>query len=215
MTMPSAGWYPDPDNAAQSRWWNGVAWTDSRSDFQAPPAAVGAMPPVTQASYSMQSPAMTAPAGTPWNTVWIWLVIVLPYVPSLGLLFIDWHSMFTTSATTSETAMLGLLLSPGYLFSVVGGVVAFALSVWFAYLDYRELERRGVPRPFHWAFAFISYAVYPIGRSVVVQKRTGHGITPMWVSIGLMVAVFIGSIAFSVYIFSSVLSQLSPLLYSR
>jgi uncharacterized protein YbjQ (UPF0145 family) len=26
--LPPAGWYPDPADPAQQRWWNGTAWTD-------------------------------------------------------------------------------------------------------------------------------------------------------------------------------------------
>jgi hypothetical protein len=29
-TPPEAGWYPDPENAADDRWWNGVSWSDHR-----------------------------------------------------------------------------------------------------------------------------------------------------------------------------------------
>jgi hypothetical protein len=28
--MLRAGWYPDPDNAATVRWWDGQAWTEKR-----------------------------------------------------------------------------------------------------------------------------------------------------------------------------------------
>ena len=61
------------------------------------------------------------------------------------------------------------------------------MSAWFAYLDWRELGRRGVPKPFHFAWVFLSSGVYPIGRSVVVRRRTGKGIAPMWVAIGTLV----------------------------
>jgi hypothetical protein len=64
-----------------------------------------------------------------------------------------------------------------------------------------------VPRPFHWAFAFLSSAVYPIGRSVVVKRRTGQGISPMWVSIALIVMSFIFSIYLSVYIVTVITEQ--------
>ncbi len=29
-TQPIAGWYPDPENEAGDRWWNGVTWSDQR-----------------------------------------------------------------------------------------------------------------------------------------------------------------------------------------
>lgn len=38
VTTIPAGWYPDPENNARSRWWNGSAWTASVSEPQpAPP----------------------------------------------------------------------------------------------------------------------------------------------------------------------------------
>ena len=38
VTTIPAGWYPDPENSARSRWWNGSAWTASVSEPQpAPP----------------------------------------------------------------------------------------------------------------------------------------------------------------------------------
>ncbi|MBO9578144.1 MAG: DUF2510 domain-containing protein [Microbacteriaceae bacterium] len=27
--LPEAGWYPDPHNPANYRWWDGTAWTDA------------------------------------------------------------------------------------------------------------------------------------------------------------------------------------------
>lgn len=30
MTIPTAGWYPDPENGRQDRWWNGVSWSEQR-----------------------------------------------------------------------------------------------------------------------------------------------------------------------------------------
>ena len=205
MTLPAAGWYPDPDNATQVRWWNGTAWTEDRSGYSAP------MPPVDPSSYSLASSTLTAPEGTSWNTVWIWLVVVVPYIPSLGIFFIDWSAMFTISSMSNDAAALNLLASPAYLFTAFAGVITYGLFVWFAYLDYRELERRSVPRPFHWAWAFLSNAVYPIGRSVVVRRRTGSGISPMWVSIALLVIMFVVSIAFSVYLISIVFEQIGML----
>ena len=28
--LPIAGWYPDPENEAGDRWWNGATWSDHR-----------------------------------------------------------------------------------------------------------------------------------------------------------------------------------------
>ena len=199
MTNAPAGWYPDPENAGQSRWWNGAQWTDNRSSFQ----SVAAPP------YSAQAEDLKAPDGTPWNTPWIWLIVFLPFVSSLGLLTVDWSRMFDLSDPTGMSSM-SVLASPGYLISIFGGWIAFALMVWFGYLDWRELNRRGVPRPFHWAWGFLS-VVYPIGRSVVVRRRTGHGISPMWVTIALNVAFFIAMLVFVAVLMTSVFAQISTL----
>src|SRR5690606_35683868 len=103
------------------------------------------------------------------------------------------------------------LLSPGYLLSTVGGWVVYGLCVWFAYLDWRELGRRGVPRPFHWAWTFLSSVVYGIGRSVVVRKRTGHGISPMWVTIATLVVSFGLSIYIVVIMMAAVFDSIETI----
>jgi hypothetical protein len=62
-----------------------------------------------------------------------------------------------------------------------------AVLVVASWLDYRELVRRGVERPFHWAWSFLS-VVYPIGRSVVVRGVAGgRGLAPIWVTIAAYV----------------------------
>ncbi len=196
MTTTPAGWYPDPENAAQMRWWDGAQWTENRSA------------PAVANPYSTSTAALEAPEGTKWNTVWIWLVVVLPFLPSLGLLTINWSSMFDLSAGSQAEMTLRMVTNPGYLLSTAGGFIAFGLGLWFAYLDWRELSRRGVPRPFHWAWNLIS-PVYAIGRSVVVRRRTGHGISPLWVTIALLVLSFIFTIYLSALIISSVVNQIA------
>ena len=32
MTAPEAGWYNDPNDAQQLRWWNGVSWSEQQRD---------------------------------------------------------------------------------------------------------------------------------------------------------------------------------------
>jgi hypothetical protein len=64
-SQPIAGWYPDPENSAAERWWDGTAWSDHRrasTVAPVPPAApvAPAAPPVPAAA-----PAETAPAAAP------------------------------------------------------------------------------------------------------------------------------------------------------
>jgi hypothetical protein len=41
-TLPPAGWYPDPENPGNDRWWDGSAWSDYRRPDGAVP--LGAAP---------------------------------------------------------------------------------------------------------------------------------------------------------------------------
>lgn len=59
MTAPAAGWYPDPQNAANLRWWDGNTWTDTIQPSQTMPAPAPWSAPVAQ-----PAPAWAgAPAG--------------------------------------------------------------------------------------------------------------------------------------------------------
>lgn len=194
MTNTPAGWYPDPESTGQSRWWDGNAWTDQRS-----------------APYAMATAAdLKAPEGTEVNTVWIWLVVVLPLLPMIGLFTVDWTAFVDLGDTTGMSSLTAVT-SPGYLFSMFSGWAVYGLSVWFAYLDYRTLGRRAVPRPFHWAWTFLSSLVYVIGRSVIVKRRTGHGMAPFWAAIASIVLSIAVSIYLVVTIFAAVAQQMSTL----
>lgn len=73
----------------------------------------------------------------------------------------------------------------------------------FAVLDRKWLLRHGYDRPFHWAWAFLG-VVYPIGRSVIVRRRAGRGIAPMWASIAILALSIIVSIVVAVAVFNAV-----------
>ena len=140
--------------------------------------------------------ALRAPEGTDPNTPWIWLILLVPIVQTLPIFFIDWTGLIEASISDpTGTSVNALFLSPAYLTLVVLGWVGTGLMIWFAYLDWRELQRRGVPQPFHWAYIFltfaVSFAVYTIGRAVVAHRRTGTGLSVMWATIGLIVAGFV------------------------
>ena len=54
--MPVAGWYANPDNAEQLRWWDGTKWTDAISDAQHPGAAPAPAPAPATATASDPTP---------------------------------------------------------------------------------------------------------------------------------------------------------------
>lgn len=139
--------------------------------------------------------ALRAPNGTDPYTVWIWLIVAIPVVQVLPVFFIDWSAFVTASvADPTGIAAFSMFFSRAYVALIAFGWIGLGLQIWCAYRDWRELQSRGVPQPFHWAWIFlalaVSYAVYSIGRSVVVKRRTGRGLAPMWVTIASIVASF-------------------------
>ena len=205
-TTPSvpAGWYPDPAGSPNSRWWDGVQWTDSMQQPYSPGVVT----------------TPRAAEGTPVYNLWIWLAIFAPYL-SLPLLFtLDFSSLLDPSALTSDgaslEAQLGLYTSPGFLLLTVGGWVTTAAAVLFSWLDHRWLVRAGVPQPFSWAWSFfilLGYPVYPIGRAIVTRRRTGRGWGVLWATIlafvgGILIALIWG-IVITVQITQSIL-ELAP-----
>lgn len=192
MTSAAPGWYPDPSGNGGQRWWDGTTWTQ-------------------QAPYTYQTAVQRAPEGARTNTPWIWLIIVLPLVTTLPLFFVDWGAFVRSQLDTSATAALAMYTSPAYLLTTVGGWVVYGLVVFFAYRDYRFLQAQGVPRPFHWAFAFLSTYVYPIGRAVVVKRRTGgDGGILAW-SISALVVSFVLVIVLLVVMMNQVFASMSTL----
>lgn len=175
-----AGWYPEPDGTDGQRWWDGARWTEYATPLAAP-------------RYP-QNDAAARPRvreGTPVDTVWIWLIVALPIVALIPFFLWDFEG-YLVQSMTDPMAQVRMYVDPMYLASVLLGWGAYGATVVFAYLDMVALRRLGYSRQFHWAWAFLSSLVYVIGRSVVVKRQAGHGAAPMWVTIALNVAVFVG-----------------------
>ena len=178
-TPPAPGWYADPYREAPLRWWDGRQWTPQVGGHAPGAAGMGARRPL--------------PESTPVYTPWIWLVVLLPLVSILLLLVTNPFSGYAhlmqsleTSARPSPQAMLEVY-SPAFLIDTLVGWQIFAAMIVFSWLDYRELGRRGLERPFHWAWSFLSSAIYVIGRGVIVRRvAPGRGLVPIWVMIAVV-----------------------------
>lgn len=66
---PPAGWYPDPQDGARQRYWDGTAWTEHTADGAGQGAAGGAM------SAGGTSAARASTSGDP--DTWTWQSIVV------------------------------------------------------------------------------------------------------------------------------------------
>lgn len=171
------------------RWWDGTQWTDN---VQAAPA--GAVPT-----------ALRAPEGTSISSPWIWIIVGVGVIPILALLFLDFGAFSGSVSGTGSVlqAELSLFEQPAYWFAAIGGWVLSLLNILWAYLDWRLLQRNGVPRPFHFAFILFTlagagYWVYLVGRTVVLRQRTGQtAMGPVWgaiavVALALVVGISVG-----------------------
>lgn len=194
-----AGWYPDATNGNRMRYWDGTRWTEQ---FAAPVAPGGT------------AAQLKGPEGTDTNTPWIWVYLFLPFLGMIPVFFIDWSAFVDLSGNAQElmTRQIQALVSPAYVLSMLLGILSYAGTIVAAFLDHRELQRRGVPRPFHWAFGFLSYWVYGIGRGVVTNRRVGRGIVITWVSVGLLVLSFVLGLVLSFVLIFAVFSQIPDLM---
>lgn len=183
MTDTAApGWYPDPAGTGGTRWWDGTAWAAEASAPVAAPARA------------------TVPERTPVDTVWIWLVVGLPLVSAFSIFLLDVPAFIRATMENPATASFALIFSASYLAILALGWVIYGLLVLFAYFDYRELGRRGFPRRFHWAWAFLSSMVYSIGRPIVVKQQAGRGSAPIWGTIAVFVLTIVVATVWTIWL---------------
>ncbi|MFT3797037.1 DUF2510 domain-containing protein [Microbacterium sp.] len=222
-----AGWYPDPSDPSRARWWDGAAWAEPSPHAPAVPAAPSApagYAPGGYAAASAYTPAPPVPqaplqTGIATHTVWIWLAIVASTLPLFSVFLLDWDTYLQVAmADAAGRDVDAAQVAPFVVQSLVLGVAGwglFAASIVFSWLDWRELGRRGVVRPFHWAWSFFVLSqvtllgVYVIGRSVVLKRRTGDGgWAALWVWIGVTVVGFVVLTIWTVQFVSVVLQEL-------
>ncbi|WP_317230147.1 DUF2510 domain-containing protein [Clavibacter sp. MX14-G9D] len=158
---------------------------------QQPYSQAGYAPP----AYAAPTPPPQAPAGTSPFTWAVWVLAALPVISILLALSVDYRAALEMGARGPRPdAAVASALSSLVQF------LMWAASVALAYFDHRDLTRRGIVRPFHWAWAFIPVAggVYLIGRSIVVRRRIpgspANALAPIWLWIGLIAIVAFVSI---------------------
>ncbi|MFF2050533.1 DUF2510 domain-containing protein [Leifsonia sp. NPDC058194] len=207
------GWYPDPYGAAPQRWWDGTQWTAQVSQPAVPQQAV------LHAQYQapVQGPRPALNPATPVGTVWIWLVVLLPLVSIalLPLVRFDFH--YTLDSGQLDSTSLAnpfSMFGPWYFVLIAVGWLTYAVTVVCSWLDHRELTRRGVVRPFHWAWSFLSSFVYVIGRTVIVRSVADRrGMAPLWAMIAVTVLSFVVATIWSIMLVTGAVNDFSRLAY--
>lgn len=161
-----------------------------------------------QQPYSAPTPPPKVPASTQPFTWAIWVLAALPVVYVLLALNMDYRGALEMSPRGPRTdALVASALSSLVQFLVWGGSVALA------FVDWRDLTRRGIAKPFHWAWAFIPVVggVYLIGRSIIVRRRIegapANALSPIWLWAGLNVIVAFISIVKFVEAFSTTMQM--------
>lgn len=205
-SAPAYGAYPSAASTPNS---------PSASGYAGAPASPGA-PAYPGAAASTDAAPRT---DIPTNTVWVWLLAFLPLVGVLSLFLFDWSTFIQESfyaqvygggSTATETIVSAVV--------TLASVVYYAVTVLFAFLDWRQLRARGVERPFHWAWSFFvvmisSALVYVIGRAVILRKRTRSGLAPMWAAIAVNVVSLIAIIVWGIYLLWQIIPLIEELQY--
>ncbi|PPI08170.1 hypothetical protein C5C63_04200 [Rathayibacter sp. AY1B8] len=191
---------------------------------QQAPQQYGQQPQQPYGQQQPQYPAYAAAPGAPvqqrdtsivTSTPWIWVVVLLPLLSALSIFLLPPSAIVDSSMASTYGPSSSMGMSTAYLVGLgvlqVVGFLIYAAEVVFAFLDWRQLKRAGLQRPFHWAWAFLAAPyVYVIGRSVVVKRVTGGGLLPLWVFLGVVVVSFLIAIGWTVSLFSLMTQAFAP-----
>lgn len=125
VAPPQAGWYADPENSANERWWNGSGWSDQKRAS-------------TTAGFSYGSPALTEPRSDPDAPPPVYTpaspYVAAPYgAPAYG-------------ARSNGLAIAGLIVSAGgwIILGVIASIAGIVLSA-FGLARAKQAEAAGNP----------------------------------------------------------------------
>jgi len=171
VNTPAPGWYADPHNGWQYRYWDGMVWTE----HTAPAAAAGPTPTGAKIVPPLPFPAVRAEFGRrALGYIVDWLVIVVPLIIVFGIaIFAFVASVSTTADSSSDGSSATGLVFILVLFGVEGLLVLGPLL----YNGY-----------------FTSGGRRTVGQRVaglrVVHARTGDPLTLGWGFLRALVAGF-------------------------
>ena len=205
-----AGWYPDHTGEPRVRWWDGTSWTDHVSE----PSVTVPSSTATLPSTTPSTPAL--PATTPTGDVFIWLIVLLPLVLIVLRSTLDYGQLgidILDESRRGTSAIFGPANALSFGLSGLGLLLA-GVTVLLAYFDVRRLRATGFERPFPWPWAFFSLIsgvgvlVYVIGRTVIVRRRSGRGLAPLFVGIAIVVVGIVLSVIHNAQMIGPIFDEL-------
>ncbi|MHC6222241.1 DUF2510 domain-containing protein [Arthrobacter sp. MMS24-S77] len=169
--------------------WPAVAQPGAPQAAASWPAAAG---PGQYAGPVQPAPRPEISRQTPVYNPFIWLVTLLPVITLIILMI--WNPVFHVRIVGARRVptLDPSAFSVPYFLLIVSAWLIYGVSVLLSYLDWQKLQKDGVVRPFHWAWAFLGAGVYVVGRSVIVHKvAPQRGLAPVWALIALTAVSFI------------------------
>ncbi|HLU64022.1 MAG TPA: DUF2510 domain-containing protein [Protaetiibacter sp.] len=162
-----AGWYEDPSDAEQVRWWNGINWTDHtqpKPDLTAAETRDAADDDAGAAAVRTRVRIRTT------STAESWLVAFSSAGLAVALLAAGWAWLY---------------LAPTPMWVLIAVVGVYALSVLFAVLDRRKLSRWDHTPPPFWS-TLVTAPVYLLVRALRLPHSWGQLATCVLLAVGLI-----------------------------
>ena len=175
LRVVPAGWYEDPSDPGQVRWWNGIAWTDHTQPKPDLDAIADAESAELEASFAGPA-ADRRPRGrvASTSTSASWLLAFSPILFLLTAVAVVSINLYYVQTP----ALWALLLVP------------YGLGVLWAFLDVKKLRRWGhTPPAAFWGF--FTPLVY-----LIVRKLALPGWGQLGTFVGIFLAVGVGHLAF-------------------
>jgi hypothetical protein len=162
-----AGWYEDPSDAGQVRWWNGITWTDHT---QPKPDLDGAGSSELEEQFAGPSAVRVRPRIRTTSTAESWIVAFTPALLAVALLAAAWAWLY---------------VSPSLLWPGAALVLVYAVAVVFAALDRRKLLRwEHTPPAF--ATTLLTAPVYLLLRALRLPRSWGQLVAWLLLMLGLV-----------------------------
>ena len=162
-----AGWYEDPSDPAQVRWWNGINWTDHT---QPKPELGDAESSELEESFAGPAAVRARTRIRTTSTAESWIVSFTPALLAVTLLVAAWAWLYVT---------------PTLLWLLAALVVSYLAATIFAMLDRRKLARwEHTPPPF--VTTLLTAPVYLVIRALRLPRSWGQVIAWVLLMVGLV-----------------------------